>query len=351
MASRSGTGDIRNEILVNTNGGRSSRSPWARPQAHIIIASGGTRGDLATVDSNNGTLLADAVGSDRPPDPAARGEASKAVPPATTTGNTVEGNLIGLGSDGKTPPGNGGNGVMMSAGATGNTIGGTLAGQGNTIAANKSNGVGDRRSGNLDQRRSREFDRDRRFRNRRRGQPLRWCLDWRRVSSDRVADNTIANNTLDGVGLYATAVGNSIQANRIYGNKGLGINRGSGSNNGQSFPVLSAAFASANASYVVGTAAGIGGSLLTIDFYANTARIPPGTARASSTSARRPSRRDRRFQTLLPVGANPGEWMSATATSASGDTSGFSADIVVGQVHTSAMSHQLSQHLDRWPED
>ena len=135
-----GEGDIRNELLVNTNQGTIVEVPLGSPSTHIIIASAGTRGDLATVDSNNGTFLL--TQSDRivrliPP----QGGSFKGGPKATTTGNVIEGNLIGLGSDGSTLLGNAYNGIMVSAGATGNTIGGTLAGQGNTIAANKNNGV------------------------------------------------------------------------------------------------------------------------------------------------------------------------------------------------------------------
>jgi len=330
-----GNGDLRNELFINTNEGSIVEVPITSPSTHTVIASGGTRGDFATVDSNNGTFLlsqTDRIVRLTPP----LGGSFKGGPTTTTSGNVVEGNLIGLASDGKTLQGNGYNGIMVSAGATGNTIGGTLGGQGNTIAANKNNGValvdpgtstnavlgnsigtdvsGTVVAGNL-------FDGV-------------WIGGG--VSSDRVADNTIANSAMDGVGLYATAVGNSIQANRIYDNKGLGINRGSGSNNGQSSPVLSAAFASANASYVVGIAAGIS-ALLTIDFYANTAKDPSGYGQGQFYLGSTTVKAGSSFQTLLPVGANPGEWISATATSASGDTSGFSADVVVVQVHTSAI--------------
>ncbi len=55
-----------------------------------------------------------------------------------TTGNVVEGNYIGVGSDGTTALGNGGHGVYVQSGANGNTIGGLTStpgtGLGNVIA-------------------------------------------------------------------------------------------------------------------------------------------------------------------------------------------------------------------------
>ena len=60
---------------------------------------------------------------------------------AGATGNTILGNIIGLGPGGASAMGNSGNGISMEAGATGNTIGGTLPGAGNTIANNSGAGV------------------------------------------------------------------------------------------------------------------------------------------------------------------------------------------------------------------
>ena len=53
----------------------------------------------------------------------------------------VAGNLIGVGSDGSTPVGNGGHGVEFRSAATGHVIGGTSAADGNLIANNGADGV------------------------------------------------------------------------------------------------------------------------------------------------------------------------------------------------------------------
>jgi parallel beta-helix repeat protein len=59
-----------------------------------------------------------------------------------TTGNVVRGNLIGTDKDGGGPGvGNTMRGVTFDAGCTGNRVGGTAAGDGNTIAYNGSEGV------------------------------------------------------------------------------------------------------------------------------------------------------------------------------------------------------------------
>lgn len=61
-------------------------------------------------------------------------------------GTSIKGNVIGLGSDGSTDVGNGGNGILLNAPccsgfATGNVIGGTGAGEGNVISGNGGDGV------------------------------------------------------------------------------------------------------------------------------------------------------------------------------------------------------------------
>jgi hypothetical protein len=330
-----GSGDLRNELFVNTNQGTIVEVSITSPPTYTIIASGGSRGDFAIVDPNNGTFLlsqTDRVVRLIPP----LGGGFNGGPTTTTSSNVVEGNLIGLGSDGTTLVANSANGIMVSAGATGNTIGGTLAGQGNTIGANKLNGVaivdpgtasntvlgnsigtdvsGNLLAGNV-------------------GDGV-WLDSG--VTSNQVAHNTIANNSVDGVGMNSATVGNAIHANQIYGNKGLGIDRGSGSTGDQSIPALTAAFGSATASYVIGTAPGASGTMVTVDFYANAVKDPSGYGQGQFYLGSTTVMANAGFQVLFPVGAAPGEWVSATTTSATGDTSGFAADVLVVQPQTSA---------------
>ncbi|MGH7194475.1 MAG: hypothetical protein ACREJM_13230, partial [Candidatus Saccharimonadales bacterium] len=56
------------------------------------------------------------------------------------SGNLIAGNYIGIGSDGSTPVGNGGDGVRLEDGSS-NIVGGTQANAGNVISANQQNGI------------------------------------------------------------------------------------------------------------------------------------------------------------------------------------------------------------------
>jgi Ca2+-binding RTX toxin-like protein len=67
---------------------------------------------------------------------------------ASTSGNTVSGNYIGLGSDGSTVVANGDYGVQTSSGASSNTIGGTTPGERNVISGNQ-DGIEFRSAGNF----------------------------------------------------------------------------------------------------------------------------------------------------------------------------------------------------------
>ena len=69
---------------------------------------------------------------------------------STTTGNVVQGNLIGTGISGTTALGNGTDGILLHFGVSTNTIGGTVAAAANVIAASKAAGVlFDASSGNV----------------------------------------------------------------------------------------------------------------------------------------------------------------------------------------------------------
>ncbi len=60
---------------------------------------------------------------------------------AGTTGNTVAGNLVGTDVSGSRALGNAANGILIQSGATNNTIGGTIAGAGNVISGNSDTGI------------------------------------------------------------------------------------------------------------------------------------------------------------------------------------------------------------------
>lgn len=210
----------------------------------------------------------------------------------TTTGNVIQGNFIGTDKSGSGDLGNAFNGVTVHN-ASGNTVGGT-AGAGNVIAFNGDIGV------------------------------------------------VVFRESLP-------ANGNAIQRNSIFSNggndgaPGLGIDLdwdgvtsndasdpGSGGNTLQNFPVLTSAI-KGSATTVAGTLHSAVNSTFTLDFYANPALDPSGFGEGKvyvgSTNVLTDSGGDTGFSVNLPVAI--GQFVTATATGASGNTSEFSAAVRV----------------------
>lgn len=213
---------------------------------------------------------------------------------ATTTGNSIEGNLIGTNAAGTEPLGNLFAGVGIVDDASQNTVGGTAAGQGNTIAYN----------------------------------------GW------------------SGVLVTGAATGDAIRGNSIYSNQGLGIDLGgdgvtandkldadAGPNNLENFPVLRAAEAGSQ-TRVVGTINSTPGTTLVIDFYASASPDPSGYGEGQrylgSTVVRTDGGGNAAFIVLLAASTGPGDYISATATDAAGNTSEFSLTLTLD--HTAPTS-------------
>jgi hypothetical protein len=208
--------------------------------------------------------------------------------------NLVEGNVIGSDSSGTSALGNGGAGVTVSGfPAANNTVGGTATGAGNIIAFNAGAGVA--------------------------------VLDPSGTGSD---------------------VGNAILSNAIYGNAALGIDLGgdgvtpnhtggliTGPNGFQNFPVLSSAASTSTQITISGTLNAAANTSFTIQFFSNASADPSGHGQGQvflgSTSVTTDSSGNASFTATIPVGVAAGQFISATATDPSGNTSEFSQDIAV----------------------
>jgi hypothetical protein len=201
----------------------------------------------------------------------------------------VRGNLVGVDASGTLPLGNAGNGIYVNA--NGVQVGGTGAGQANVVAYNGQAGV------------------------------------W------------VENMT-----------GNTIRANSIHDNGGLGIDLGglgpdgndeldpdAGANLLQNFPVLSAVTlaeplgdASAGGTRVQGFLHSAASSTYTVDFFANDAcvRFPKdfleGRTYLGSAQVSTDSFGEGPFDVTLPNSIAPGERVTMTATDSAGNTSEFS---------------------------
>jgi hypothetical protein len=233
-----------------------------------------------------------------------------------TNDNSVQGNFIGTDINGAAL-GNGG-GALISYASLGNTIGGTGAGAGNVIAYSTTSG----------------------------GVVIP-------VNNSGTAQPT----------------GDVIRGNSIHDNAGLGIDLGSdgvtlndshvgqpGPNNWQNFPVLSAAYAGAS-TVVLGTLHSSSSSTFTLDFYANLSpdhsgygqgQVYLGSYTTKPSDEVSPGNYSFEVPGLSPVSV--GQWISATATSPTGDTSEFSHDVqVVQAVTTTSLTASANPSLLNQP--
>jgi parallel beta-helix repeat protein len=206
------------------------------------------------------------------------------------SGNTVQGNSIGLASDGASPLGNGSSGVDCDVGSANNLIGGAVAAAGNRIAFNARAGVSVR-SGSTN------------------------------------------------------AVGNRITGNSIFSNSGLGIDLGTtgvtpndpcdldtGGNQLQNFPVLSHAIAQAG-TMVLGSLTSTPSSAFLLQFFASPACDSSGYGQGQVYLGDVPVNTDAScsasFTATLPVAVPVGFVVTATATDGANNTSEFSACVPV----------------------
>src|SRR5205085_1879306 len=137
--------------------------------------------------------------------------------------------------------------------------------------------------------------------------------------------------------------------NSIHDNAGRGINLGvNGGNNGQTYPVLTAADLGST-THVVGSLTGTPNSTFTVDFYASVAADPSGfgeggeylgsavvTTNAGGNAA---------FDVNLAGASASNTVVTATATDSAGNTSAFSAAVGINHVPTATVT--LDNHSPR----
>ena len=205
--------------------------------------------------------------------------------------NKVQGNLIGAAADGFTPLGNGQHGILLKS-AQNSLIGGE-AGAGNVIANNGGVGI--------------------------------------------ALENTIGSGS-----------GNTFRNNTVFNNGGLGIDLArdggtindandvdTGANGLQNYPVLQTATADGVTTAVRGAFNSMPNAVYTIDFYSNSACDPTGYGEGKnfigSAMVNTDANGNAALNASLPGAVATGEFITATATDANGNTSEFSACIPVNQ--------------------
>ncbi len=286
---------------------------------------------------------------------------------ANGTGTKIEGNFIGTDITGLTAMGNGVNGVSINNGSGTNiTVGGTAAGAGNVIAATAGNGVsigGFETGGHIVQGNFIGTDTTGTLNLGNAAHGL-WILfsAGNRIGGTAAGEgNIIAHNGLTGVLVFDNwTIGNSIFDN----SHELGIDLGSsgrdlqggfntwqgdgvtpndatmdieagdgGSNDFQNYPVLTSITAGAS-TQVTGTLHSLVSTTFDLDFYANSVMDPSGHGEGerylASIQVMTNASGDAAFDETLLAASSMGEFITATATEPSGNTSEFSAAFDTG---------------------
>jgi VCBS repeat-containing protein/parallel beta-helix repeat protein len=270
------------------------------------------------------------------------------------SGNLVQGNFIGTDAGGTLDLGNRSSGISIGGfPATDNTIGGTTAGAGNVISGNDVNGVelGRATQNSVQGNRIGVGATGGPLGNARHGVYL--IGQGTLVASDNAiggmtpgAGNSIAYNGGDGVFAEPSATRNALLANSIYANTGLGIDLSpdgrtandlgdgdAGANNLQNYPVLNAVVSTAGIRVTQGTLNSAAGQQYRVQFFANTTADPSGFGEGESFLGEAMVTTDAAgnagFTFPLPASVPVGQFITATATDAAGNTSEFSAGLGV----------------------
>jgi len=268
---------------------------------------------------------------------------------------TIFNNQIGVGVDGATPLGNGSDGIQITD-SPNTQIGGVSTGQGNVIGCNRGNGinVAGASSGTTVEANAIGTDPTG-------SQNLGNSLNGISLgaSSNSIGGPTAsAGNLIDhngngsvgaGVLLVGNVVHNTILSNSIYLNAYLGINLGAGPtdnhqpgtqgpNDYQNYPVLSLSQSDGSATTIQGTLISTPNTSFLIQFFGSPTEDSTGYGEGKdllgSAYVETNNNGYATFDTGLSAGSSAGQFVSATATSPSGDTSEFSLDIVTqGQVN------------------
>ncbi len=200
----------------------------------------------------------------------------------------VQGNDIGVAKDGVHALGNLNEGVSLNFDASNDLIGGTLTGQGNVIAYN-----------------GRVF-------------------------------------TGAGVTIDTGSVGVTVEGNAIYSNYGLGIDLNgdgvtlnppggphTGANDLQNYPVLTSALLSGGNTVVAGSLNSTPSTTFRLEFFASPGADPSGHGQGriylGASNVTTDGSGNATINATLSKSVPAGDWVSATATAANGDTSEFSA--------------------------
>jgi hypothetical protein len=243
------------------------------------------------------------------------------------TDNVIQGNLIGTDATGTVGLGNTQDGIYLSQ-ADHNTIGSTDPAAGNVISANGGSGI-DLQSGSTNLIQGNAIGTDITVTN-----PLGNAQDGVYVAGSNNtiggtvagAGNVIRYNNLDGI-VVDKETGNAIQQNSIGLNGGLGIHLINGGNANAAAPVLTAVTVADGTTVLDGTLTSTPSTTFTIELFVNVDCNPSGYGDGEtylgSVTVTTDANGFGHFKYKAPSVLDSGQFLSATATDAQNNTSGF----------------------------
>jgi len=266
----------------------------------------------------------------------------------------IQNNTIGVATDGKTAVGNGGDGILLQD-APNTVIGGTDQGEGNVIGCNQGNGINISGgtaalvSGNFI---GTDLTSTYELGNLTNGVNLASSsntIGGTAGGSGNVIDFNGSGSTGSGVQLVGNVNQNAILSNSIYENAGLGINLGNGPtpnhppgstgpNNYQNYPVLSLAQSDGTSTTIQGTLSAAPNTLYLLQFFSSPTKDSTGFGQGEvlvgSLQVTTDATGNVSFTAPVSQATAPGQYISATATDPSGNTSEFCLDVVTqGQIN------------------
>jgi titin len=254
-----------------------------------------------------------------------------------TSGNLVQGNLIGTNVTGYVALPNGSQGVLILQGAFANTVGGTDPGAGNLIAGNAKEGILIRDAGtegNVIQ--GNQIGTDvtgsAPLGNAHDGVHIMGASNNSVGATDLGGGNTIAFNGGDGV-LVESGTGNAIRANAIFANAGPGIELRANGNSNQAAPVLESAVSDGMTITIAGAFHSAAATDFTLEFFATPVCSSSGSGEGENflgtVAVTTDAGGDADFTVAFDAVVDPGEVITATATDPGNNTSAFSACLTV----------------------
>ncbi|QEL14532.1 beta strand repeat-containing protein [Limnoglobus roseus] len=255
--------------------------------------------------------------------------------------NTITSNFIGVALNGATPLANGGDGILISAGAAFTTVGGTAAGGGNIIASNGGAGVhvtdpatagtqiqGNRIGLDFAGTASPNGGDGVRVENAAGTAPVSGLAF--PTTNTTISSNTIRSNKGNGVSVLDTSRYVRILSNTISNNGGLGISVDATANDGLAAPVLTNLQTDSNNGITVtGTIVGRTNTAYVVSIYGNSTADASGFGEGETAITTVTVTTDAGGNATFTVKISAGlstPFVSATATaSTAGDTSAFAA--------------------------